>query len=66
MIYHPQTKQIRQRADELVRLCGVNVQARERSVLSLMSEYSISDWSACQYFAEAKKRRAQLTRKVKA
>lgn len=53
---------IRKRADELVRLCGMNVQARERSVLLLMGEYGISDISACGYFEGARRRAKRLRR----
>ena len=62
MICHPQTEQIRKRADELVRLHGASIPAREQGIIALMDEYRISDRSACQYFAEARKRQKRLRR----
>lgn len=62
MLNHPQREQIRKQADSFLRLYGMDMRARERSVLALMDEYGISDKSACQYFTEAKKRLKRMNR----
>lgn len=46
---------IAERTKELVRLCGTNMYARERIILSLMIEFGISDRRALQQFTVAKK-----------